>query len=328
VRSDQCRRRDQPAFFNYLALDRAPLKDPRTLHGIEGALVSIDHRSRAQTFLVELPAGWNVSHDPADGCLEFFLLRGDIALEGERVGASGYVHLPQAGGGGELRSEGGGLGLAFVNPNIPAFPPPYTRNRVLRLWAEPWHPSFPDAHGIMHKSLRLPDPYGQGYDGGPGGYLRVIYIAPGIDAPFEHVHHECFEEIFLLAGDCLLADEGVMGLGSVTIHPQEWWHGPFASRAGALVMVHTDAPMGFPWPPRPNDMPNAKAICEAYLDEAPWDVPAIHTPWAETPWTRLQETPDHRAWAASEHAAEFADDVGADVASTFRAAWRFEPPPR
>lgn len=317
-------RRDRHSFFNLLALDRAALTDPQPLHGLAGAVVSGDTRSGARTYCVEIPPGWKQSFDAREACLELFVLRGDVALDGDRVGASGYVHLPQAGGGGELRSKSGALALAFWNPSIPAFPPPYTKNRALRLWQEPWHPSLPDSHGIMHKSLRLPDPFGQGYDGGPGGYLRVLFIAPGIDAPFEHVHHECFEEIILLQGDVLLADEGVMGIGTVTIHPQEWWHGPFASRSGAVVMVHTDAPMGFPWPPRPNPMPLAKEICCAYFDEARWDVATEHTPWAETPWTRIQDDPEFQKWAKSKHAAEFGDEVGKDVASKFRAAWKFD----
>ena len=107
-------RRDKHSFFNYLALDRASLKDPAPLGGLSGALVSRDAKSDSQTFLVELPAGWKQEHDAKDACLEFFVLRGDLALEDKKVGASGYVHLPQAGGGGELRSKGGAVALAAL----------------------------------------------------------------------------------------------------------------------------------------------------------------------------------------------------------------------
>lgn len=318
------RRRDRPHFFNFLALERIALRDaPKAIGGVEGAVVSGDDRTGARAFVVELPAGWRSSHDGAEASLEFFVLRGDLSMEGERVGASGYVHLPQRCGGGELGSENGALALVFWNPNAPAFPPPYTRNRALRVWQEEWQPSMPGSHGFMHKSLRLPDPSGQGYDGGPGGLLRLWYVAPGIDTPFEHVHHECFEEMFLLQGDCLIADEGLMGLGTATIHPQEWWHGPFATRGGCIVLVHTDAPMGFPWPPRPDpDYPIAKRLCETYLDEAPWDVQAEHTPWAGTPWARLQEDPAFQKWAKS--AEEFGDEVGRDTVASFRAGLRVE----
>ena len=316
-------RRDKHAFFNFLALERQALSFdvPEPLHGLNGALVSSDAGSGAQTFVVNIPPGWKSSYDGADASLELFNLSGDVAMEGDRVGASGYVHVAQRCGGTELDSERGALSLAFWNPNAPTFPPPYTKNRSMRFWEEPWHASLPDSHGIMHKSFRLPDPTGDGYDGGPAGHMRLVYIAPGIDAPYEHVHHECFEEIILLQGDNLLADEGVMGIGSTTLHPQEWWHGPFATRSGCIVLVHTDAPMGFPWPPRENDYPIAKAVCEAYLNEARWDIPTEHTPWAESEWAHLQDNPEFQKWA--KQAPEFGDKVGQDVVSSFRESMTF-----
>jgi hypothetical protein len=316
-------RRDKHSFFNFLALDRGDVKDvPEPLHGLEGAVVSADPNSGGMTLVVEVPPGWKTTYDGVDASLEFFNLRGDMAIEGDRVGASGYTQVAQRCGGAELDSEGGALSLVFWNPNAPSYPPPYTKNRAMRFWEEDWHASLPDSHGIMHKSLRLPDPTGQGYDGGPAGHVRLVFISPGIDAPYEHVHHECFEEIILLQGDVMLADEGVMGIGSTTTHPQEWWHGPFATRSGCIVLVHTDAPMGYPWPPREKEYPIAKKVCEAYLDEAPWDVPTEHTPWADSDWAHLQDNPEFQKWAAE--ADEFGDKVGRDTISSFRAALRHE----
>jgi hypothetical protein len=187
-----------------------------------------------------------------------------------------------------------------------------------------WVYSLPDYHGLMHKSLRLPDPSNTPYqhpegfcaDGPPGGYLRYTFIAPGIKAPYEHVHHECFEEIIMIGGDTLLADEGIMAPGTVTCHPQEWWHGPFASRTGALIIVHTDAPMGYPWPPR--DYPFQEEVCNAYLDESRYDVPAQHTDWADTPWVRFQQKDKFKKWEASKDAAEYGNVVGRDVNAKFR----------
>lgn len=316
-------RRDAFAFYDFLALPRAGLDGPPALDGRTGAVMSHDTRTEAQTLVVELPAGWRREADGRDAALELFVLRGDVALERERVAGGGYVHVPQGCGGGELRSEAGALALVFWNPNQPSFPPPYTENTVRRLWDVPWRPSLEDgAHGIMHKPLRWPDPMGDGFDGGPGGFLRILYIAPGIDAPFEHVHAECWEEIIFLGGDCLLADEGVMGLGSVVSHPQEWWHGPFASRGGCLLLNQTDAPMGFPWPAR--DYPHQREVCDAYLDHTAWDEPSRHTPWeaVDERVRGFQADPAFAAWAASPAAAEFGDRVGRDVAASFRASWR------
>lgn len=327
-------RRDIPGFYNLLALDRARLDAPDLIGGLAGALMSADTRSGAETYVVELPPAWRGRTDAKLASIELFLLRGDLSLDGARVGASGYVHLPQLCGGGELRSERGALALAFWNPNIPAFPYPYTRNRAIRPADEPWVNSIPGGHGVKHKSLRKPDPVphpsDEGFDGGPGGYLRFQYIEPGMIAAAEHVHHECFEEIILLQGDCFLVNEGQMGIGSVVVHPQEWYHAPFASRSGALILVHTDAPMGYPWPPRP--YPEVERLAAAYLDDARWDVPTEHICWADHPIAAMQESSrDYQAWRKGEGASLWGDDDpgtvvpyrpgGQGAASRFRAGW-------
>jgi hypothetical protein len=318
-------RRDIPNFYNFLTLDRAPLKDvPDAVGGLTGALMSKDLQSGAHTFIVEIAPKFRKKFDGMGGSLEFFTLRGDLSLEGDRVGSGAYLHLPQGCGGGEVRSLQGALALVWWNPNAPSYPPPYTQNRVLRTRDMPWEQSLPDSHSVLHKSFRLPDPMLSDYadpdgnlsDGGPGGYLRYSLIEAGAKAPYEHVHHECFEEIIYLAGDTLLADEGVLTMGSVTCHPQEWWHGPFASRTGALIIVHTDAPMGYPWPPR--DYPHQHAVCNAYLDEQPYDVPVQHTEWKDTQWVRYQQDPKFKKWEASKDGAEFGDKVGRGVVSKFR----------
>ena len=318
-------RRDMPNFYNFYALDRAPLKDvPDVVGGLTGALMSKDLHSGSHTFVVELAPKFRKEFDGKGGSLELFTLRGDLSLSGDRIGSGSYIHLPQGCGGGEVRSAGGALALAWWNPNAPAYPPPYTQNRTLRTRDLEWVFSLPDYHGLMHKSLRLPDPQNTPYadphgscaDGPPGGYLRYTFIAPGIKAPYEHVHHECFEEIIMLGGDTLLADEGIMAPGTVTCHPQEWWHGPFASRSGALIIVHTDAPMGYPWPPR--DYPFQEEVCNAYLDEIPYDAPTQHTDWADTPWVRFQQKDKFTKWNATKAAAEYGDTVGRSVVSKIR----------
>lgn len=329
-------RRDAPGFYNFLALARSPLDALDPIAGLAGAVMSADPRSGAQTFVAELPPGWRARTDAKLGSLEFFLLRGDLALDGKVVGASGYVHLPQLSGGGELRSEKGALALIFWNPDLPSFPYPYARNRTIRPSDERWVNSVPGSHGVMHKSLRKPDPVphptDEGFDGGPGGYLRFQYIEPGMIAGDEHVHHECFEEIILLQGDCFLVNEGQMGIGSVVVHPQEWYHAPFASRSGALILVHTDAPMGYPWPPRP--YPEADTLAAAYLDAAPWDVPTEHVDWPDHPIAALQEqSAEYQAWRKGPGTLWGDTDVGdrapympagRETASRFRAGWTRE----
>jgi hypothetical protein len=309
-------KRDEPQFFNALALERTPIDGPGPFDGIPGASVSWDALGDARTLILSLNPGWRAELDGRGGTVELLVLRGDLSLEDATVGAGGYVHLPQGGGGGELRSTTGAVAVAFWNPNMPAFPPPYTTNRVTRLRNESWI-EFPGVHSSMHKSLRQPDMTSGGMEGGPGGFLRLVYLASGISDPVEHVHHECFEEVILLQGDLLLADEGMLALGSYSCHPQEWWHGPFTSRSGALYINHTDAPMGVPWEVR--DYSVGRDLVETYLDTAPWDQPVQHTPWSET---GLQHVQRGDAFRLSEEASEeFGDRVGREAAARFRADW-------
>ncbi|MCS6946629.1 MAG: hypothetical protein NZM12_03330, partial [Steroidobacteraceae bacterium] len=155
--SKQHWRRDEPTFYNFLALEHRTLDGPELVLGLHGALMSKDMRSDAHTWLVELPVGWHARTDAKYGSFELFVLRGSVSLDGNSVGCGGYVHLPQLCGGGELASETGALVIAFWNPNIPAFPYPVTRNRAVDTFRLPWMNSVPGAHGVMHKSLRLPD---------------------------------------------------------------------------------------------------------------------------------------------------------------------------
>ena len=327
-------RRDEPTFYNFLALDRRPQDAPDALEGLNGALMSRDPRHGAHTWVMELPKGWSSRTDAKLASLEFFVLRGQLALDGQVVGGGGYVHMPQLCGGGELRSESGALVLAFWNPDIPAYPYPVTRNRAVESFALDWTNSMPGAHGVMHKSLRLPDavphPLDEGFDGGPGGYLRLQFIAPHMIAELEHVHHECWEEIILLQGDVMLLNEGQMGIGSVVGHPQEWYHAPFVSRSGCVILVHTDAPMGYPWPPRP--YPQGRELCQDYLRNAPWDVPTEHVPWSEHPLQPQQEaSAEYQQWRSTEEGSlwggyEKTERVpfkpgGRGTASEYRASW-------
>ncbi|QGN53968.1 hypothetical protein [Novosphingobium sp. Gsoil 351] len=187
----------------------------------------------------------------------------------------------------------------------------------------------------MHKSLRLPDPCPDspdaGFDGGPGGYLRFQYIAPQMIAAAEHVHHECWEEIIVLAGDVLLVNEGQMGRGSVVGHPQEWYHAPFASRSGAIILVHTDAPMGYPWPPR--DYPGGQSLCECYLEAQDWTREIDHVPWSHHPLAPVQDAdPLYQAWRQTPSGRLWGDDDlpgevpylpgGRGKASAFRSSWQ------
>jgi hypothetical protein len=293
--------RDRPSFYNLFALERSPASAPGCLRGQAAALMSRDAETDCATWVVELPAGWAGAHDPGDGTLELVTLSGALQLESERLGNGSYFRLP-SGAGAELRTATGVLAIAYWAPPAQPLAAPSIPSAV-RLIDIPWQMTDPSGHGVAHRSLRVPDPTGPPADGGANGFLRLMAMPSGVDAPYQHAHHECFEELICLSGDLLLVDEGSCALGSVAAHPREWWHGPFASRSGALCLVQTDAAMG-PWPTR--DYPAQEAICDAYLDEAPWDALPEHVDWDATPWTRLQDPFTMSAWRASPEGAAFA----------------------
>lgn len=318
-------RRDVPQFHSILAFDDEPLDGCPVVAGLHGVPVSADDATGAATYLARLPAGW--SHDEAAdlGCVELFVLEGDLACEGERVGVGGYVCLPQGCGGAQLSSERGARALVYWNPDMPQFPPPFARRRVTTLWAEPWQEVMPGAHGVLQKCLRQPDLRaevdGQQFDGGPGGYLRVYMLAPGLAIPDQHVHHECWEEVVLLKGDALIGGQGVMAPGSYQGNPQEWWHTPFGSQGGGLLLAHTDAPMGFPWPPRP--YPDGAAILDDYIGTTPMLAHPTHRDWDDDPdLRRWSETEAYAAWRSSPEGAEWVHGAWRGGASAFRAARR------
>ena len=327
-------RRDEPAFYNFLALERRSLEAPDLIDGLRGALMSRDTSSGSRTYVCEIPHGFRRGVDAKHASLELFVLRGDLALDGASVGVSGYLHLPQLCGGGEVTSTSGALVLAFWNPNLPCYPYPVTRNRLIQTDRIEWVNSVPGSHGVMHKSLRVPDavpnPSGEGFDGGPGGYLRFQYIAPQAIAELEHVHHECWEEIIVLKGDIMLINEGQMGDGSVVSHPQEWYHAPFVSRSGAVLLTHTDGPMGYPWPGRP--YPHGRHLCERYLAESAWDAPTAHVAWPDHPLAAGQaSSSDYQSWRNSPEGARWGGQesgkevpnhpAGRGATTRFRASW-------
>ncbi len=70
-------------------------------------------------------------------------------------------------------------------------------------------------HGIMHKSLRWPDPTGGDRHGGPAGMIRFIVMTPGFGEARQEAHHECWEECIFLSGDLLIPQRGGTLAGTV-----------------------------------------------------------------------------------------------------------------
>jgi hypothetical protein len=95
--------------------------------------------------------------------------------------------------------------------------------------------------------------------GGPAGWLGPVGET-----------HPTVEEAFLIRGDCLLANSGVMRAGDYFWRPGGVYHGPFATRAGYLFFFRTKGGAlevdFFPVPDWPEQ-------ARGYLEEEPYFAP-------------------------------------------------------
>jgi hypothetical protein len=259
-------RRDEPFLIDIFAVEPSTIESPEIVRGTPVAVVSEDVSTGGQTLLARLPAGWQGSEPADDGTLEVFVLEGELNVDGRTLHAAGFASVPQSSGGAELESAPGAVALLFWSPTLPVDPGAGVATRSA--WDVPWEVTvlegFP--HGFMHKSLRLPDESGLRAHGAAGGFIRLVLPAPGWISPNQERHPDCWEENIMLRGDMLMPGRGRIGPGMNLANPDGHWHGPMATKGGALFLVHCDAPMGVdyrPYEPGPGEL-------HEYLDTAPW----------------------------------------------------------
>ncbi len=258
-------RRDEPLFADIFALEPERVESPSVVAGVDIAVVSIDAGTDAKTLLARLPAGWRGVEPADDGTLEIFVLEGEVRLDDVALRAAGFGSVPRGCGGAELASPCGAVALLFSSPSLPVEAATVSTRSA---WEIPWEVTvlegFP--HGFMHKSLRLPDVSGLHAHGAKGGFIRLVLPAPGWVSPDQERHPGCWEENIMLRGDMLMPGRGLLRPGTNLANPDGHWHGPMATKGGALFLVHCDAPMAVdyrPYEPGPAELYD-------YLDTAPW----------------------------------------------------------
>jgi hypothetical protein len=268
--------REEPQFFNIHGLDWVPSREVRVLDGVETRLLSSDEDRTSTTTMARLPAGWDAVESGEDATVEFFVLEGDLEINGDTVGAGGYAFIPRgAAGDTDLRSVAGAQVIVFSNALMAK---EHGAEIVIRrLWKEPWNESvMPTAlHGAMHKSMRLPDVGDQEVHGGPGGVVRVVILTPGFLDAREHVH-DVWEEMLFLGGDLLMPDRGILAPGSYLGNPAEFWHAPMITQRASVMLLQTTAPIDMVI----RDYPGGQEMAEAYLDGESWLAQPEHQDWA------------------------------------------------
>jgi hypothetical protein len=272
-------RRDIPQFFNLYETSWESMDGPAPIHGLEGRIISKDPDNGQVTLMARVPAGWSHTETGDDGSLEIFVLEGDMTGNGKQVGAGGFLAVPRKCGPLELFSAGGAYVHIWYDPLFTLDYYYDNQPYVTKIWQEPWVlTDMPEVrHGIMHKSLRWPDPCEGLIHGGPGGILRFILMTPGFPEARQETHHDCWEEIVWLTGDFMMPRRGIHGPGSFLGNPAELKHGGLMTQAGTLMILHCDAPMGAEF----TEIPNGQQIVENYLDTTSWLNPPGHTPWED-----------------------------------------------
>ncbi len=279
--------RNQPQFYNVWDLDWETINDFSFFEGIEARTISKNPDTGAGSFMVKFPPGWSHKATGDDATLEMFIIDGDVTANGQRLGAGGFIAVPKKLGPADLASEGGAQAYVFWNTDwVDDF---YYDNQVeiVKVWEKDWIPSVMPGlrHGIMHKSLRWPDPHGGEFHGGPGGMVRFIMMAPGFGEPRQEVHWDCWEEMVWLTGDLLMPERGMHAAGSYLSNPPDLKHGPLLTAKGSLLLLHCDKPMGAEF----HDLQDADgeevgtALKAAFLDGESWLKQPQHADWDNRP---------------------------------------------
>jgi len=253
-----------PWMFRIADLPREAVADVPLFSALEARVISRDSAG-ACTLEVETPAGWRATADP-DGQLDIFVLDGELAVAGERLAGGGFTTLPR----GETVVSGApdapARVIAIWRPAADARAPG-SRPHIASAWDRSWEtntqPGTP--FGLMRRRLREDD---AGPPQGPtGGWVRLVHVVPGWCTEGEERHVDCWEENILLRGDVYMADRrAAIRTGDCLANPPGHWHGPMATKGGALFLVHCDHPMGV-------ELRNEGASDEdlqQYLVSAPW----------------------------------------------------------
>lgn len=290
--------RSEPQFFSIYELGWQRGRGPKITSGLNIRPISHDADSRSCTYMAQLPSGWRFHEDADEATVEMFVLEGDLSANGQRVGAGGFVAVPKQCGPCELSTEAGAHVYLWWTPQWPSG---YYYNSdvyVTKVWQEPWVASeMPGIqHGIMHKSLRVPDPAGGAMHGGPAGLLRFIIQVPGFHDHRQEFHHNCWEEIIWLSGDFLMPERGFCGPGTYLSNPPDHIHGVMMTQHGNIELIHTSTPIGVEFVP----YPSGEDLTAHYLDNSSWledPVPKTEE-WKERSEYRDFMLPraDYQAW--------------------------------
>lgn len=253
---------------------------------VDVKMLSLDSDTGASTAIVRYPAGWERRTAETLGTdEEFFVLAGELAINGRRYGGMHYGYLPAGHERRHAVSSKGAVLLTFFEgePKRAQGSERFRRDGGLvehldtntQVWKPVSHdPKVPT--GLQTKTQRI-DP-----DTRERTWLNCRH--PGLNEPGmmgSKEAHPVVEEIFLLSGDLNL-NWGTMRLGAYLWRPPGVWHGPpGGTRFGYLFVARSKGgPLVNHWTeekfPVVLDPPYAPVL------------PAELAPYGRTPYTGLE----------------------------------------
>lgn len=198
--------------------------------GIERRMLSADDRAADHTALGHFPARWSRAI-AGPSPVELFCLRGEAEIAGRRLRPGCYAYVPSGARDAVLSTSAPAEILIMVEPERDADPD--ARVEVADQAQIAWHMPGPNpdrALGIAIKLFRE-DPLTK-------DWTWVSAVVPGWLSRRAEVH-PTIEECFMLRGDILLGERGVMHAGSYFWRPPLVEHGPMYSRDGAFFFFRT-----------------------------------------------------------------------------------------
>jgi len=203
--------------------------------GVAIKILNADPESEARTVLTRLPPGWNVTPGmEAAKASEFFVLDGEIEIDGESFSRHAYGFLPADHDWRVKRSEGGATLLVFDyavgDPDSASGDPIAVDTAHI-----PWDDSLYDP-ALIH--LRLARKVLRMGDNNSGRTYLLTGLPHGRpDVPdLQQETHPHAEEMFMISGE-MSAPEGMMRTGAYFYRPPGIIHGPHVSDLGFLMLM-------------------------------------------------------------------------------------------
>jgi len=248
--------------------------------GAEAKLLSRDDATGAISCILRYPAGYARGAEFLSADEEFWVLDGEIEVDGMQYGRHTYAHLPAGMPRRGFRSSGGAAVLTFFSADPAATAgdagPGFDERKLVRridATDNVWDGDF-EAMGLqsMRSTARMRtlrrDP-----DTGEITYLTAtIAFRQGERSE----RHPVVQEFFLLSGE-LAGDVGTMHAGAYCWRPPMVKHAPYGSWTGALLLFRSvGGPLTTEW----EDPDEPLSWTPAHRPTLPPDLaPLMAAPW-------------------------------------------------